>query len=212
MGSHLIKWLYKLAPKQFNSLVYETDQNRLDWREHCEIGFIDSDGTKYWRYKPDYKMPIQRMSYVDTLKLQYIQAWGATEQKLFDERLDELFKELERDKGLGSYYKKLANLKSLLDEKRLRESHIIQTDILIEMVACLLIRDDENPTEVNEQVLKQKVETFKKKVNFNFLKQMHILEWMGLSHLTEKEFSQLWDLSQQHISKKVQRLKSITKE
>ena len=68
------------------------------------------------------------------------------------------------------------------------------------------------PTEVNEKVLAQKVETFKKKVNFSFLKQMHILEWMGLSHLTEKEFSQLWDLSHQHLSQKIKRLKSITKE
>jgi len=207
-----INWLYSLAPRQFNALVYETTMNHKDWREHCEVAFIDTDGTKYWRYKPDYKMPIQRMSYVDTLKLQYVQAWGAQEQQLFDQRLDDLFQELEKDKGLGSYYKKLANLKSLLDEKRMRESHIIQTDILIEMVACLLIRDDENPTEVNEKVLAQKVETFKKKVNFSFLKQMHILEWMGLSHLTEKEFSQLWDLSQKHLSQKINRLNSITKE
>ena len=100
----------------------------------------------------------------------------------------------------------------MLDEKRLRESHIIQTDILIEMVAVLLIRDDENPTEVNEQILADKVKTFKKKINFTFLKQQSILELIGLSHLTEKEFSQLWDLSQQHISKKAERLNGITKE
>ena len=208
----LINLIYKLSPQHFNALVYETDQIHKDWRDNCEIGFIDTDGTKYWRYKPDYKMPIQRMTYVDTLKLQYLQAWSSQEQKLFDARLNELFEKLEQDKGLSSYYKDLAKLKSLLDEKLLRENHVIQTDILIEMVACLLIRDDESPFEVNEKVLAQKVKTFKKKVNFIFLKQQHILELMGLSHLTEKEFSELWELSQTHMAKKAERLKSITKE
>jgi len=75
-----------------------------------------------------------------------------------------------------------------------------------------LIREDEDPTEVNEKILAQKIETFKKKISWMFLKQQSILDWMGLSHLTEKEFTQLWELSQSHISKRAERLSSITKE
>jgi len=206
----LIQLIYSIAPTAFNALVFEKNHSHKDWREHCEIGFIDSDGTKYWRYKPDYKMPIQRMTYIDTLKLQYIQSWSLQEQQLFDDKLTHLFETLEKDKGLGSYYKQLASLKSLLDEKQLRKNQVIQIDILIEMVACLLIRDDENPFEVNEKLLAEKVETFKKKINFNFLKQKSILEWMNLSHLTEQEFTQLWQLSQQYMDKRSKRLKSIT--
>lgn len=206
----LIQLIYSIAPTAFNALAFEKNHSHKDWREHCEIGFIDSDGTKYWRYKPDYKMPIQRMTYIDTLKLQYIQSWSLQEQQLFDDKLTHLFETLEKDKGLGSYYKQLASLKSLLDEKQLRKNQVIQIDILIEMVACLLIRDDENPFEVNEKLLAEKVETFKKKINFNFLKQKSILEWMNLSHLTEQEFTQLWQLSQQYMDKRSKRLKSIT--
>lgn len=208
----MIKLIYKLFRRQLNALVFEENESHKDWRDNCEVGFVDDNGNKYYRYKPDYKMPIQRMSYVDTLKLQYVQTWGQQEQVLYDNKLRELFSDLESQKSFKQYYKKLANLVSLLDEKKLRENHVIQTDVLLNMVSCLLIREDEDPTEVNEKILAQKIETFKKKISWMFLKQQSILDWMGLSHLTEEEFTQLWELSQSHINKRAERLSSIIKE
>ena len=212
MESYLAKTIYKLFPQQFNKIVFEKKHEGSDWKSKCELSFVDDSGVKYFKYKSDFQLPIQRMAYVDTLKLQYMQSWSKNEQNLFDDKLSELFDDLEQDKGLKFYYKKLATLKSLLDEKDLRRESIIQVDILTEMVACLLIREDEDPTEVNEKTLSEKVGVFKKKINYKFLKEQSILTFLGLQDVSPEQYSQLFQISQEYQSKKMARLKSITKE
>ena len=72
----MIKFIYKLFPKQFNRIVYENDIIHKDWRDLCEVDFVDDEGRKYYRYKQDYKMPIQRAQYVDSLKVNYLLTWS----------------------------------------------------------------------------------------------------------------------------------------
>lgn len=208
----MIKLIYKLFPKQFNRIVYENDIIHKDWRDLCEVDFVDDEGRKYYKYKQDYKMPIQRAQYVDSLKVNYLLTWSQAEQSEFDSKLTKWIKTIEKKPNFQSWYKEMAEISTLIEEKQKRQGQIIQTDILIELVACLLIREDEDPFEVNSQILAQKVETFKKKINFQFLKQRHILEVIGLSQITEQQYEQLWDYSMKIGDMRKSKLNSSMKE
>lgn len=208
----MIKQIYKLFPRQFNRIVYENEVIHKDWRDLCEVDFVDDEGRKYYRYKQDYKMPIQRAQYVDSLKVNYLLTWSQVEQSEFDKKLESWIRTIEKKPNFQSWYKQMAEISKLIEEKQKRQGQIIQTDILIELVACLLIREDEDPFEVNSQILAQKVETFKKKINFQFLKQRHILEVIGLSEITEQQYNQLWEYSTKIAQAREKLLNSTTKE
>ena len=82
MESYLVKTIYKLFPQQFNKIVFEKKHEGSDWKSKCELSFVDDSGVKYFKYKSDFQLPIQRMAYVDTLKLQYMQSWSKNEQNM----------------------------------------------------------------------------------------------------------------------------------
>lgn len=202
----MIRLLYFLFAKQLNRFVFEQSFSGKDWRSYCEMAFVDELGRKYYRYKKEYKMPIKRMAYVDTLKVQYMMSWSQLEQAEFDKKLSNLIESITTKQHFSKFYKEVAEIETLLGEKTLRQGMVIQEDILVELVCAIFIREDEDPYEINDAIQAEKVEIVKKKINYTFLKTQDILSWIGLSGITEETFEPLLEYSRKMTQMRAEKL------
>lgn len=165
----MIRLIYKLFAKRFNALVFEDQKIYKDWRDECQVHYIDTDGNRYWTPKNIFNnLTVKRREYLENLialndagfSRQDKDEWIKNTQGI----ISGIIKDVEKRGNISLEYlfEELARLKSMVKLMDERFKVIIEPDVLLSMMAVILIRDDEDPAVISDKIVDLKVEQFKK--------------------------------------------------
>lgn len=183
MRNILLRKLYKWIFREYHL--------SKDWKSKCFVSFVDDVGRKYYTFKNPFDMPINRTSYIDNLKYNYSLSWGTQEQEELEKRMIKVINSVIDQKAFSKYSGVALDVQKLLKLKEARKGRVIPIDILNSIIACYMIREDEEPSEINETVLEEKKELFKKKETRQLLDKLSLAHQFGLSEITDEQWSSL---------------------
>jgi hypothetical protein len=196
----MIKLIYKIFKKQLNKLVFETDQLHYDWRDKCEMAYIDVDGLKYYRFKDSLDIPVQRAEYLQGLLILFEQGFNTKEYKLFIDGFEhEINETVNNEKYRG---KGLAKIMQLVRELRSRSEIRLEPDLMLEMMAVILIEENENPNIIDHKVIDVKVKKFKadnKERSASFFIQGGLVSFIPFLPLIEKDWMKYMATTMQEL-------------
>jgi len=157
----MIKYIYKLFKRKLNSFVFENEVIHGNFFDKCEVYYIDRNGAKYYKPINLFDLPHQRNQYLQGLLKKLEMGFNTKDYNLF---IDEFKKNHELiitgdDKVKG---KALAKIGSYINELDARQQIQIEPTLLLEFMAVILIREDENIEEIDHKVIDLKVEQFQK--------------------------------------------------
>lgn len=154
---------------------------------------IDMDGNAYYSFPKEIEMPISRMA-----KLQEYLMWLAKGISK-----DEYLKAIEyAEQGLENGLKDakgVAKIGFILHELKDRCNMVIHDELFYNIIAVQLIRQDESPTDFNNEIHLQKVEAFKKmdiQDDAFFLCMQEFLNQLGYKDITKMNLEELIRQSQ----------------
>jgi len=156
----MIKIIYKLFAKQLNALVFEKNIIHANWKDKCTVYYVDLDGLKYYLFTDPMDIPLTRFEYLQGLISLYEMGFNTSEYKLFLEGFKtEINKTVNDQNYRGSG---LAKIMQLVNELQNRADIKIEIKTLLEMMAVILIREDENPEFIDHKILDLKVLSFER--------------------------------------------------
>lgn len=165
----IAKLIYRLFPKQLNSLVFEETKIHGDWKDKCYIHYIDSNGEKYLTPKNLFEdLWIKRREYLENLLALNEAGFSRVDKQVWiDNRnsvMDGIVNDIEAQGKitLKTLLKELGRLKASDELLMERFEVIIEPDVLLSMMACILVREDENPAFISDAIVDKHVEQFKK--------------------------------------------------
>ena len=110
---------------------------------------MDSNGIQYYTFVDRYDIPLARFKEIEkrVMMLQYA---------LTDNNIDQFCDAMEKaiNKGKNS---DIAMIGHLINELRKRKEIMLHSELLFEMVSLLYVREDENPSNVDENIFKEKI-------------------------------------------------------
>jgi len=156
----MIKIIYKLFKKRLNNLVFEKNIIHANWKDKCTVYYVDLDGLKYYLFTDPMDIPLTRFEYLQGLISLYEMGFNTFEYKLFLEGFKtEINKTVNDQNYRGSG---LAKIMQLVNELQNRADIKIEIKTLLEMMAVILIREDENPEFIDHKILDLKVLSFER--------------------------------------------------
>jgi len=156
----MIKLIYKLFKSQLNKLVFETEVIHANWKDKCKVYYIDGNGLKYYQYIDSMQLPAERYEYLIGLVAVHEMGFNTKDYKSF---LDSFKKEINETVNNSDHRGKgLAKIMTLVNELDRRSEIRVEVRTLLEMMAIILIREDENPEIIDHKIQDTKVDQFKK--------------------------------------------------
>lgn len=145
----LFKLLAKVDPKTVDEYISRRWSKPLDFKE-LSLAFIDTNGKAWYEYPDGLGNPIKRMA-ANLQAYEYLTARMSPE--MFDAAVEDVNKALAHGKVVeaGAI---LTRLKTLKDE-------VIPVDVLINLIATDLVREDEDPKDHNQTVHQEKCDYLK---------------------------------------------------
>lgn len=148
-------------------------------KDNLSFAFRDGDGRVYYRFPESVAMPLVRL-----LKIQDFMAWmirGLTADNIKEiaGRMDELLPKI-LSTGKGA-----AKMGLMISELTDRNERCVPVEIIYNYLACFYIREDEQPTVINDQVQKEKVLAFKKSAESGNMDDFffHLPEYKNVSNV-----------------------------
>lgn len=184
----MLNWIERYFQKRINKkLSIKLTTNNLTHQ------FTDDDGNAYYSFPKEVELPISRMG-----KLQEYLMWMAkgVSKEEYIKAID--YAETALINGLSDK-KGVAKIGFVLHELKDRCNMVIHDELFYNIIAVQLIRDDESPSEFNNEIHIQKVEAFKKmdkKDDCFFLHIQELLGQLGLTNITKKNLDELLRESQ----------------
>lgn len=157
--------------------------------------FTGTDGKDYFRWPKDLALSNDRFILALGLYQQMIKGLSTEQEDEFDETMATLLSQGMR----ADVWTKLA---AVLELRRQERNHIVHKDIMLNLSAVYLIRKDEAPEEINQDIHRQKLEYFEKHINRDpnaFFLQVSIEEWKHLRELSITEQDRQWAASSKRI-------------
>lgn len=184
----MLNWIEKYFQKRINKkLAIKLTVNNLTY------SFTDDDGYSYYMFPKEVELPIGRMG-----KLQEYLMWmakGVSKEeyiKAIDYAEGALINGLKDSKGV-------AKIGFVLHELKDRCNMVVHDELFYNIIAVQIVREDESPTEFNNEIHLQKVAAFKeldKKNDSFFLNIQELLNQLGLTNITKKNLDELLKESQ----------------
>lgn len=168
---------------EFLKYLHKKNGTKLT-KENLTFSFFDLDGHGYYKFPKDIALPMNRLG-----KMYEYMMWlsaGVTGQEL-DKMLDNADKALTDGLMKG---KNAAKIGFLISELKDRKNMIVHPELFYNIIAVQIIRDDESPTEFNNEIQMQKVEAFKRLDTENdtfFLNIQEYLKVLNWSNITRDE-------------------------
>jgi hypothetical protein len=168
-------------------------------------------GHRYYRFPKELNMPLERFAMSMTLLERLSSGLSGSE-------MDKILNEMEKALAAGlSNPKTAALMGAYIHVIRERQNTVIHRDLLLNIAATWIIRDDENPAVVNPDVHQQKLTLFEelsKGAAHDFFYSLGIEPLMPLFNISPEEFQTLWEYNTvevQKLSESLRRLSSHRK-
>jgi hypothetical protein len=163
--------------------------------EQC---FIDSHGTRYYRFKDMLDMPIKRLTKLQVTLMEMNACLGADELATFTDAmqaaLDETVRPAPGKKATGG----LSKIGFLLTELQYRRENLLHEEVMFSLAACIYIREDESLAEVDETVHAEKIRQFKLDSQgglYDFFYVPGLRPYMRLQDITPERLEALLEMS-----------------
>jgi hypothetical protein len=167
------------------------------------------DGYNYLKFPKETNMPLERFSLSMSLLERLSSGISGTE-------MEGILEGMEKALSAGlSNPKNAALVATYIHIIRERQDTIIHRDILLNIAATWIIRDDENPTIVNNDIHKEKLEVFEKMCNggaYDFFTRLGIDPLMPLMSMSPSDMQKLWEYNleaQRNLIKALKHLDSV---
>jgi hypothetical protein len=184
----MLNWIEKYWLKRINKkMSIKLTVNNLSQT------LIDMDGNAYYSFPKEIEMPISRLA-----KLQEYLMWMAkgVSKEEYIKAIE--YAEVALEGGLKDG-KGVAKIGFVLHELKDRCNMVLHDELFYNILAVQLIRQDESPTEFNNEIQMQKVQAFKQmdlQDDAFFLSMQELLEQLGYKDITKKNLEELIKQSQ----------------
>ena len=126
--------------------------------DDLEYKFIDSKGRRYFVWKEIMDIPLSRKPHLDKAQMELSRMMTGEELGQFLDKMSELStKAVEEEIGRG---KRLAQIVTLCEEVKMRNELLYHKEIYVDLIACITVREDEDPERFDVQVHTEKVDQF----------------------------------------------------
>lgn len=152
----IAKLLYRLFPKEFNQLVWDSTYKPKK-NQGMKYAFT-CEGHRYYVYESLFEMPVERLGRAQDFVLQLQRMVSDVELDKFIESMESaLFESTSGDKLKG-----LSRIGFLIGEIKERKKLLLHPEIMMELSGCMLIREDQDPGDWDAEFEQKKIETFRK--------------------------------------------------
>lgn len=152
MIKYLLKWPY-LRQIVLKELMNEVNSNKPKDKVKTEFTFIDPTGMRYYQYQNLWDMPICRKQKLEILAKEHQEKLSFYDVKLFIEAGEKILEEGEKVVPRIGYW---------LGVMKDKTEKLFHPYTMLEMAACLLIREDQDPSIWDDELEARKIEDFKK--------------------------------------------------
>lgn len=205
--SKIASWLVKNYPDAVLTALKPDSKN---WKAGCEF-MVEMDGHKYYRFRDSGDVPLVRYKEIQAVLIQLDNRLTSDELlNILSIARESVVAAIEgqsrKDRGKG-----LQQCLWAIQEAESRHKELgLHTDLIVELAALNLIRDDENPFEINEGIQAEKLRLFKREfVNHDFFLSAGMNEFLPNAGQLAAVWQQLWQTSDQHQQKKKEIFQSI---
>jgi hypothetical protein len=154
------------------------------------VKVFTKDGYNYLRFPKETNMPLERFSMSMALLERLSSGISGSE-------MEQILEGMEKALSAGlSNPKNAALIATYIHIIRERQDTIIHRDLLLNIAATWIIRDDENPTIINNDIHKQKLEVFEamcKEGSHDFFYRLGIEPLIPLMSMSAEDFQKLWE-------------------
>lgn len=196
--------IYKLF-KPFFLKHYFLDQSKKSGFENMEKVFIDSNGKAHYSPINDFDMPHERTKALEKSLMRLKAGLSEEDEDLI---LDTM------EKALNSGKKsELAVIGHCIIEMRKRKELILHPDILFDIAALRYIREDEDPSIIDSEKHKQKIEQFKKDSSgglYDFFYKAGLSKYIPYLSKLESDWEEYMSLSKIKVEALQNHLKAYT--
>ena len=148
----IIKWPY-LKKRLIRLLLKDINDHKPKELAKTEFVFVDPEGKRYYQYPNLFDMPVCRKQKLEILAKEHQEKLSFYDVKVF---IDAGKAILEEGKGV---VQKIGYWLGVMEDKAERLFHPYT---FMEMAACMLIHEDQDPSIWDEELEAQKIENFKK--------------------------------------------------
>lgn len=157
------------------------------WAALCSEVYKDKKGYRYYKYNDTLDMCVLRKGEIEKALIEL--SYGSD----FEDVLNELKIAINKPNKQGKMQPDIVGMGYLVNELTDRQTMLLVPDILMKVCANVLLREDENPYIVDQEILAQKVETFKSEIErgglFDFFQLSGTLKLLGLSHISTTDLT-----------------------
>jgi hypothetical protein len=173
------------------------------------VKVFTQDGYNYLRFPKETNMPLERFSMSMALLERLSSGISGSE-------MEGILEGMEKALSAGlSNPKNAALVATYIHIIRERQDTIIHRDLLLNIAATWLIRDDEDPAIINNDIHKEKLEVFEKMCkegSHDFFTRVAIEPLTPLMSMSAEDFKTLWDYNveqQRNLIKALTHLDSV---
>jgi hypothetical protein len=173
------------------------------------IKVFTQDGYNYLRFPKETNMPLERFSMSMALLERLSSGISGSE-------MEAILEGMEKALAAGlSNPKNAALVATYIHIIRERQDTIIHRDILLNIAATWIIRDDEDPTIINNDIHNEKLKVFEamcKEGSHDFFTRLGIEPLIPLMNMSAKDFKTLWEYNveaQRNLIKALTHLDSL---
>jgi len=193
------KLLYGLFGRRILK-VYFNSQSKKSGFENMLKSFVDSNGKTYYQPINDFDYPVQRAKDIHK-RLKRI------DSGLSDTELDRFIECIQKACN-GGKNPDLAKIFFYLGEMKERKEIWIHEDLWFDVLALRYIREDEDPSIVDKEIHKQKIEQFMIDSQgglYDFFYKMGVMKFIPYLEKLESD----WDVYMAHSRMKIQGMKKM---
>lgn len=188
-------------------IKYFRKEIKPSWASLCTAVYTDKAGRKYYKYNDELDMCISRKGEIDKCFMEL--SYGKDYLDIFHG----IKKMVGESDKRGNMAPDIAGIGYLAEEVIMRDQLLVIPDILMRVCANTLIREDENPYIVDEEILEQKLITFKTEVQrgglHGFFQVTGLLKSLNLSSMSITAFNNLMTVSEMTTEKQAKIRASI---
>lgn len=183
-------------------------KSKNEYLPKLELAF-EHNKVKYYRFAEKQSVPAARFVHVDQLlELRSLGLSGEEMDKILLEMEEALNKDMTKQPNI-------VRIGYLIECIRQRKEMVLHRDILINMAAYLLIREDENPVIVHKKIHEEKIAVIESLAEggdmaYDFFMSAALKPLSGLQKLSKQEFTELWENNTAQIKFLTKRLKLLS--
>jgi hypothetical protein len=185
----ILNILWEKNQEDFKKFFASKQSNPLT-HSHLEKWFLSVDGQQFYKFPKHMSLPLPRLGVLKGFYTWLSSGISGTEFEKVIDSMDKILSD-----GIGQTGT-AAKLGVLIEHLKERMKMVFHSELLINIIAVQAIREDENPTQYNNQIHLEKVNQMKELIEkdgaYPFFHQSQLITPIDFTKLTQIELTTLY--------------------